>query len=435
MKTKKRIRRYMYCVMSGFLAGVAYKLIKKDSEEEEHSQVALPDVYLDELSRPFWHNLDNSEDCNKTHPQPCLYSATCQQKCGHGYECRAFEEEVTMNGFVLEPGQKYCVPKKLSFLGCKKGLSDTVMEYDYERNALKYTCKCKYPDLFSGNDCSRFVACQLDDGRIAPLFDRITKEEVKNINSINLYETMPWTKEPRYYCACKKLDASYTSAMQHLSCIRDPCFPVSRSAVHPSAVGLADGSMASSELMCECGNPNVTRLFGGENHSRCMPLMAEDTTEFSVRTDGTIEPRCRNNRIFFNCNNAHSFDPNVGPCGKGNEAFMTRNEAPQAGQCIDPCARCGNSNACTGFNIVTGKCTPSRSYKSGSDKAYDCECRAREERSFYKAGLHKPTGLCALKSFTYCRRTRNSYHCTAGIQKDTVRSCAYTHDDWVVCSD
>lgn len=412
-KRRRIIPKHLRTFTGSFMAGMAFGFVKpivdfsNEPVKKIHGLAAFPNEFPEDISAPFWpKTVKIIADCEKEPPKICNGPIDCQSKCGPNYDCQEVGEQMEFNGYLLEAGQRYCLPKVYANLGCKEGVSRMVISYDAILNKFIYKCKCLYPEIFSGYNCNEIVACRdpSDPSKRAPLIDRKTGQEVDLLDSAVVKKidfhavdySEDGTAQPRYYCACKKINPLLTSAIQCLECMRDPCFPLLNAKPHETATGWADGS--TGEMDCGCGFVTQTRLMGGGKNP-CVPIMDPKCKDF-VHDLGfnTIDCKCESNEIFLPCMNKYRKRANkdVGNCGEGNAAFMTRNDAPQAGQCINSCKYCQiigrptfhgkewSTDPCQDDVRTQGRCQVASSEQWQRNIAFTCHCDLASWANWWK---------------------------------------------------
>lgn len=398
----KLIRMATGVAIAGFSYGFSQVFVEQSKKKitKPYGFAAFPNDYPEDISAPFWpKNVKQVPNCANLVPKKCENSVDCQQQCGPDYECLTLDQDVEFNGVLLNANERYCMPKAIKNVGCKIGVSRIVVSYNQILDQIVYRCKCLYPEFFSGYDCSDYVACRdpKDSQRVARLRDRVTDtyvnlDSVQVLKKINLHEKIEGNVG-RYYCACKDLDSTLTSAIYPLKCLRDPCFPQTIGST--AAEGWKDND-TNPNMNCNCGDSEHTRLYGGK-HTPCRPvaLLTRESCPKLIPSGGgndintndeapsSFACQCERDQIFIPCANSYRQDSTLGTCNEGNAAFMPIKEAPQAGQCIDVCRFCTlhrdkDSNPCIDDFRTQGICRVNQewNYRDRKSLPYTCECHA-----------------------------------------------------------
>lgn len=415
------------CVAGGILGFLLpLNILVHKKCEKKFGYNSFPTERPEDITAPFENenSLAHIPDCQTVAPKSCTSSIECQKSCGPSYRCQTVHVETIVNGLSLNVGEKYCLPEAYENTRCKCGTSILNITIDPIDSKPRYTCSCIYPDIFTGVACDELVACRntLDPEVRAPLLDRTTGKEVDLndpffLRSVDLYEKLQ-DGSPRFFCSCKSVDPLLTSAIDPMRCLKDPCLELVQfgRTVHKTVTGWSDGEKDNTVLNCGCGDPRVTRLYGGAENP-CLPVMDPHCgeIEFSEKYDG-LRCMCGPNKIFVPCRNKYrSGATDLLECGTDGN-YMVRPDAPEAGACVNVCERCDalvakqhENPAHPGFKItsacqddvrtlgrcITNKAFPKQPLVPGfKQPMFQCACEAQPLAEFWQVEENDAPGTC-----------------------------------------
>ncbi len=273
--------------------------------------------------------------CNLNDPE----NLQCNS-CSGDFTCTQVNKSLNLNSNLkingqdvpdTQPDEGWCIPSLPETIKCNSFTGKWVWSNDENCNndhasSQCWSCECRYPDLFSGQDCSKQIACKaiLDNANLGkdeiigqdgnllvstqynPLgqniifnpnksVDKMTPDEIKVLMDQTPYDSND-NNQPYFRCAC----GNY------------PCNP------------LGDGS--------DCRNAGL------DSNYSCIAQTGQTT--------GTCSPKDSNySTTYMNLEN----DPymcHINPCGKINN-FTTSNNIPVKGYCSnDSTKSCDSSNNC-----------------------------------------------------------------------------------------
>lgn len=421
---KRSLRVAFFSGLSGLLFGIVETLNIESSKKFRKKYgyttfpAECPSKMSDILSSNFIHTMPN---CENLPAKLCESSIECQQSCGPHFMCVEIFKETIYNNHSLEVGQKFCLPKFAQQIGCQSGMGYINISFDQIAREFKYICSCRYPDIFAGTFCDKFIAC-LDPSNPnirAPLIDRTTGKEVDLndhgfIGNVNFYETLE-NGVSRFYCRCKDISKLLTSSIHPLQCLKDPCFELFSvgDELHPAATGWTEGHVDSTTLNCHCGPSHETRLFGG-GANPCLPIMDENcgVVSFDKSYQG-FRCACNADQVFMPCRNRYRPEAvNLPECGTDGN-YMLRHDAPEAGSCVNVCKFCNKiksalpkshgrnfKDICQDDIRTMGHCQidkslPAKPLLPGSTQdMYRCSCDVEPWAEFWRVDAAKTTGPC-----------------------------------------
>ncbi len=345
-------------------------------------------------------------------------------------------------------GKKYCIHNSIAQVNagndlCNPFTGEIHIIYNKDHGIYQTKCVCKYPDFFNGKSCEDYVGCSLpklpynffsdtaeNKLQYAPLINKYNKRQIYNIQHFqegdDLYETTI-DGTPLYYCGCKLLNSNYTGGLIAGQCRPDPCFELrgiyeNLSYQNDSKKVLGTDDQRDTrmrEFECNCGDPNITRLFGG-GEMPCKPLaFPEDYNNIEIgyynKSSFVKNATCRDKKKqFIKCSNNYRFNQ------VGEMKFLDckhvgypRAEAdwdnvPDAGQCVDVC-------------------TMASKIFSANNKTFDLSPCSRDSRSL---GTCRNSSDVNSKSLMEMRHTYNCTDCKRNPDSKEAMHWAVHYDSY-----
>lgn len=175
-----------------------------------------------------------------TNPNDC--KSSCKNKDGKSYySCQEITHQNTYYlGTKLEVGKSYCLPNISQFNDISNCGSYTgrIVWAKNPDGTMSWQCQCLYPDLFTGSDCTKQIACKMDyveTGIPKSTFGSLV--DSKNNKIIFSKDAPPGDAKtpydldtdgnPRFKCKCSFNDNNYsgfyTTNNDPFTCNQDLC--------------------------------------------------------------------------------------------------------------------------------------------------------------------------------------------------------------------
>lgn len=210
---------WLFFGMAILFTGTAVLREKKGPSSLPPTSDVLPD--LTDLPR-----LSQTRPCDPL--TPCRNDATCAASCGPETECTTISASRDGAPPVLGPDRqplppgRWCLPAGLNRLKCQRHAGQSLWMGD----RAGWVCRCLYPDVFGGSDCSRQIAC-----RPPPSLTGlpVPRGELKHVDTGHVWDptragfvsagTTPY--DQGYRCVCPEGTTSLPGDLRR--CHRDPC--------------------------------------------------------------------------------------------------------------------------------------------------------------------------------------------------------------------
>ena len=171
---------------------------------------------------------DNAGDCTSL-------CASKQGESNYNYSCyRVTHPNTYYLGSKLEVGKSYCLPNisEINNINDCGTYTGRIVWSKNSDNSLSWKCQCLYPDIFSGSNCTKQIACKMEytDGVIAKESVAVLQDKGENVWSGNSappadsktpYDSLP-DGTPRFKCSCQP--GFYSTNGDPFTCNEDICY-------------------------------------------------------------------------------------------------------------------------------------------------------------------------------------------------------------------
>lgn len=219
-----------------------------------------------------------------TNPQDCI--ASCTDKNGKFYySCQKITHPNTYYlGTKLEVNKSYCLPNIAQFndiSNCGTYTGRIVWAKNTD-GTLGWQCQCLYPDLFSGSDCTKQIACKMGIENISCNSNQNTQTAYLTDSKGNIFSPTnaspgdvktPYDLNddgtPRFKCNCvfdnsNTYSGFYSTDNDPFTCNKDICTSGTSTT--------DDGKFDPSTNSCVCKNPLIKSNVSGF----CYPVAQTD---------------------------------------------------------------------------------------------------------------------------------------------------------------
>ena len=395
---------------------IFYQIIKPDFMKKQYNFSPFPTIKPTDIPD---YDIGQSRVCTDV-IKACDPVIGCGM-CSDQFECTGVsdKENVVVNGQKLAAGN-WCLPKGKNSLGCGTYTGRAVWSERATGDSMeqKWSCVCLYPDLFTGDSCTKQIACK-DRNISDPQTENLLKSSDGHIwnpndQNFNPQGKTPYDRDsngnPLYTCDCNANND--TDGVKFVQLPNDPyrCHAEPCTADHKNKLWNKD------QKMCNCSAIKDINYVHSNVTGQCLIAPCEwDHDKNQCKCDGdtgSISLTCESDTM----KRPSYTDPNPCPLNQGGSYCKNpcEDKCQNSGiPCVgtwqgDNCIRGGTECNCkcsdTGISHRSGKYCENECVKDGTKitsefKKEQC-CNGTHSTTKCAPGCTSGPGCC--QTVSYC---------------------------------